>query len=78
MSAATNNFFFAKKKNGPRKPEMFYIKFDCYYLNLGRTRTLSVLPAPCRPLVGELQRIFTHRTGREVSIDKVRDWWCNI
>jgi hypothetical protein len=37
MSASTNNFFFAKK-NGPRKPEMFYITFDCYNLNQARTR----------------------------------------
>jgi hypothetical protein len=45
MSATTSNFFFAKK-NGPRKPEMFYITFDCYHLNPARTRTLSVLPGP--------------------------------
>jgi hypothetical protein len=31
MSATTDNFFFAKK-NGPKKPEMFYITFDCYHL----------------------------------------------
>jgi hypothetical protein len=45
MSATTNTFFFAKN-NGPRKPEMFYIKFDCNHLNQARTRTLSVLPGP--------------------------------
>jgi hypothetical protein len=51
MNATTNNIFFVKK-NGPRKPEMFYIKFDCYHLNQTRTRTLCVLPGPgpCRPL----------------------------
>jgi hypothetical protein len=38
--------FSFRKNNGPRKPEMFYITFDCYNLNPARTRTLSVLPGP--------------------------------
>jgi hypothetical protein len=52
--------FYLWKKNGPRKPEMFYITFDCYHLNQARIRTLSVLSSPsptlgpgsgpCRPL----------------------------
>jgi hypothetical protein len=32
------------RKNGPRKPEMFYITFDSHRLNKARTQTLSVLP----------------------------------
>jgi hypothetical protein len=37
MSATTNNFLFAKN-NGPRKPEMFFVTFDCYHLDQARTR----------------------------------------
>jgi hypothetical protein len=28
--------FSLRQNNGPRKPEMFYIKFDCYHLNQAR------------------------------------------
>jgi hypothetical protein len=51
MSATTKSFSL-QKKNGPRKPEIFYTMFDCYDLNRARTRTLAVLaaPGPCRPL----------------------------
>jgi hypothetical protein len=46
MSATTNNFSL-RKNNGPIKPEMLYMTFDCYHLNQARTRTLlSVLPGP--------------------------------
>jgi hypothetical protein len=37
MSATTINFFFVKTKNGPRKRELFCMKFDCYYLDQART-----------------------------------------
>jgi hypothetical protein len=30
--------FTLRKKNGPRKPEIFYATFDCYNLNQTRTR----------------------------------------
>jgi hypothetical protein len=36
--------FSLRKKNGPRKPEIFCIKCDCCYLNWARAWTLSVLP----------------------------------
>jgi hypothetical protein len=38
--------FSLRKRNGPRRPEMFYITFDCSQLNQTRTRTLAVLPGP--------------------------------
>jgi hypothetical protein len=49
MNATADNFFFAER-NGPRKTEILYAytKFGWYYLNLVRTRTLTVLCAEVR------------------------------
>jgi hypothetical protein len=44
--SATWIAFSLRKKNGPRKTEMFYMAFDCYHLNPAQTWTLSVLPGP--------------------------------
>jgi hypothetical protein len=38
--------FSLRNNNCPRKPEMFYIKFDRYHSNSAQTRTLSVLTGP--------------------------------
>jgi hypothetical protein len=37
VSVTTTNFLL-RRKNGPIKPEMFYIRCDCYYLNEAQTR----------------------------------------
>jgi hypothetical protein len=37
VSGAANNFSL-RKKNAPRKPEIFYTTFDCYHLDQDRTR----------------------------------------
>jgi hypothetical protein len=48
------------KKNGLRKPEMFYMMFDCYHLNKAQTWTSSVLPGPGpgRPLPHKMKSMI--------------------
>jgi hypothetical protein len=68
MSATKNKFLFTKKKC-LRKPEMFYITFDCENLNPARTRTFLCYRVQARAV--QTSRSCCYRAKESLCLSSV-------